>query len=233
MINRIIAICLVFITCSCSTSVVESNSNDSDTITPIDTNNIPINSNFPFGSSELTKVKYPKHWDSDPKHYGQLKYPEENVIHSIRQCFLNLNSQKVIETPVIKNIELIKLGDYLEQSYTFDSTLQKSIDSCRYRLPNMGIYECYYSCRLDTVNKILVTYGNLLLLNPTTRSGKILNIYYDGSGDSHVVSRYFFIDNETINIYDGAFYDDGCYLNKTHIISINGDKISVKDITEK
>lgn len=233
MTNRIIAIYLVLITFSCNTPEVESNAKDSTAITQLNTNNIPINSNFPFGSIELTKVKYPKHWDNDPKHYGRLKYPEGNVIDSIREYFFNLNSHKVIETPAIKNIELIKLGDYIEQSYTYDSTLQKSIDSCRYRLPNIGVYECYYSCRTDTVNKILCTYGNLLLLNSTTKNGKILNIYYDGSGDSHVVSRYFFIDNDNINIYNGSFYDDGCYLNKTHIVSINADRISVKEVTEK
>jgi len=46
--------------------------------------------------------------------------------------------------------------------------MQISTDSCRYRLTNMGIYECYYSNS---------RYGNLLLLDPKTNKGKLLNIY--------------------------------------------------------
>ena len=82
-------------------------------------------------------------------------------------------------------------------------------------MPNIGIYECYYSYE---------RYGNLLLLDPKTKNGKLLNIYADDiGGDSHTILRYFFIDKNVINIYEGSCYDDGCNLDEKFKIIINQD----------
>jgi hypothetical protein len=209
------------------------NIHSSDYQTQKDTNDISINTNYPFGCSELINIKFPKHWENDPNNYGQLKHPEGNIVDSIGKFFFEINAHKIIKTPAIQNIEFIKCGDYIEQSYTFDSTLQKSVDSCRYRLPNIGVYECYYSFRREIVNTYSCAYGNLLLVNSTTRNCNVINLYYEGASDSHVVFRYFFINNDTITIYNGSFYDDGCYLHKMHIVSIDEEKISVKNVTQR
>ncbi len=181
-----------------------------------DTSTIKINANFPFGCADLTKFKYPKHWEADLKNYGQLKKPSGKEFDDIGQCFAAINLVKTIKSPKFQSLELIKIGDNYKGAYNIDTLLLKSIDSCKYRLPNIGIYECYYSYE---------RYGNLLLLDPKTKNGKLLNIYADDiGGDSHTILRYFFIDKNVINIYEGSCYDDGCNLDEKFKIIINQDE---------
>ncbi|MCC7301141.1 MAG: hypothetical protein IT233_00720 [Bacteroidia bacterium] len=208
--------CLTILSCSDST-----NSSKEDVVEEIDLNAIQINATLPFGCINLTKLKYPMEWTSDLKNYGQLKNPEE--LDSIGKCFYKINSSKVINSPVVKKSELLLIGDFLEQSHFLDTILQNSIDSCRFRLPNIGIYECYYSFQRDVKISSFGSYGNLLLLDPKTKTGKLLNIYFEGSGDSNVMSRYFFIDKDTIIIYEGRCYDDGCDLDEKYKINIAHD----------
>jgi hypothetical protein len=180
-----------------------------------DTASIPLNINFPFGCTELTKLKYPEHWEGDLNHYGHLKKPGGQEFEDIKNCFMAINAAKTISAPSTKKLTLLKLGELFENANNLDTAMQLSIDSCRYRLPNLGNYECYYCYQ---------RYGNLLLLEPKTMEGKVLNIYADDlGGDSHTNLRYFYIDKNGIRIFEAAWYDDGCFLDEKFKISIDSD----------
>jgi hypothetical protein len=71
-----------------------------------------------------------------------------------------------------------------------------------------------------------------MLLDPKTNNGKLLNIYAnDLGGDSHTILRYFFIDKNTINIYEAYYYDDGCSMDETFKIVVNsGGEIKINQI---
>ncbi len=184
-------------------------------VSQTDTSKIQINTNFPFGCADLTKYKYPKHWNRDLENYGHLKKPKGQEFENIGKCFNNINSAKTIKSPKPQKVELLEIGDIFKNAYNLDTSMQISIDSCRYRLPNIGIYECYYSYQ---------RYGNLILLDPETNEGKLLNIYADDlGGDSHTILRYFYIDKDEITIYEATYYDDGCSLDKKYKIIINSD----------
>jgi len=216
---------LIFLSCStiwsCSNWTAD-NSNSVDTsatkgnlVSQSVTNKIKINANFPFGCADLTKFKYPKHWEGDLENYGQLKKPSGKEFYEIGQCFAAINLAKTIQSPKFQSLEVLKIGDSYTGAYNIDTLVQKSIDSCKYRLPNIAIYECYYSYE---------RYGNLLLLDPKTKNGKVLNIYADDiAGDSHTILRYFLIDKNVITIYEGSCYDDGCNLEEKFKIIINQD----------
>lgn len=176
---------------------------------------IQINTNFPFGCAELTKFKYPKHWEGDPENYGHLKKPYGQEFDHIGQCFDAINFAKTIKSPKPQTLEILEIGDNFKQAHNLDTSMQRSIDSCRYRLPNIGIYECYYA---------YLHYGNLLLLDPVTKNGKLLNIYAnDLGGDSHTILRYFFIDKNIIQIYEAYYYDEGCSMYEAYNIIVHTD----------
>lgn len=191
-----------------------------------DTSIIQINGSFPFGCAELTKFKYPKRWEGDLENYGQLKKNNAQEFEKIGACFDAINMSKIIKSPHTQSIELIEIGDNFKNAFNLDTLMQISIDSCRYRLPNMGIYECYYSYS---------RYGNLLLLDPKTNEGKLLNIYAnDLGGDSHTILRYFYIDKNTINIYEAYCYDDGCSIYETFKIVVKKDgEIKINQLNKK
>jgi len=219
---------------SCSNSnregsnLTDISSNRDSVISNSDTNGISINATYPFGCADLTKINYPKKWDADLEHYGQLKKPAGKEYENIYQCFQTINTTKVIVTPTTRKIEHLIIGDNFKNNQP-NLILQTSADSCRFRLPNVGIYECYYSYRQDANS--LALYGNLLLLDPKTKNGKILNVYFQGYGESYVVFRYFVIDKNVINIYEGYCCDDGCSLDFKFKIAINQDNILIEPIT--
>ncbi len=216
---------IIFISCitiwSCSnqtaenTDSLETSSTKDSLIPQSDTSKIQINTNFPFGCADLTKFKFPKNWEGDLENYGQLKKPKGKEFDTIGLCFAAINFVRTIKSPKFQSLEVVKIGDNYKGAFNIDTLLQKSIDSCKYRLPNIGIYECYYSFE---------RYGNLLLLDPKTKNGKLLNIYADDiGGDSHTRLRYFFIDKNVLYIYEGSCYDDGCILDENFKIIINQD----------
>ena len=205
-------------------------SNLADTLSAIDTTRLigpiktEINATFPFGCSDLTKFKYPKHWKGQEE---GLEQPLGKEFEDIGECFQKINSVKSIGSLKIKKLEILKIGNNYNDYY-FDTVAIKSIDSCLYHLPKIGIYECYYFYEQTKV-KESGYYGNLLLLDPLTKIGKLLNIYFEYGGDQHVNFRYFISDKETINLYGGSCYDDGCSIFETFRISINQDgKINIK-----
>ena len=184
-----------------------------------DSSDIKINTNFPFGCSTLKKYKYPKNWESEVGSDGILKQPQGKEFEEIGKCFQSVNLVKTINKPRVTQLKILKVGDDFKDSYSLNSVLQKSTENYKYRLPNIGVYECYYSFVQDTEK--YGAYGNLLLIDAKTKAGKVLNIYFEGSGDSSTLYRYFLIEKNVINIYEGSCYDDGCSLDKKFTITIN------------
>lgn len=177
-----------------------------------DTDKIKMNANFPFGCAELKKLNYPKHWEGNLENYGHLKMPQGKKFEDIGNCFAAIHMAKTIQSPKFQRLEVLKIGDHNKCAFNNDTILQKSMSSCRYRLPNIGMYECYY---------FYERFGHLLLLDPKTKNGKILNIYADDiGGDSHTILRYYYMDENEITIYEGSCYDDGCTLDEKYKISI-------------
>jgi len=120
-----------------------------DTILSIVTINNSINAVFPFGCVDLKKIKYPKKWEGDLLHYGQLKKPAENEQENIEHCHRIINRSRIIASPTASKIEHVTIGDDFKNTQP-NIQLLASADSCRFRLPNIGIFECYYSFQQDT-----------------------------------------------------------------------------------
>ena len=225
--NLLILICCSIIW-SCSNRTVDT-SNSIDTpatqnnlVAETYTSKIQINTSFPFGCADLTKYKYPKHWDGDLENYGQLKQPKGKEFENIGKCFRGINGIMTNKSkPEILELKQIKIGkDFLNTVY-YDTITQHKIDSLKYRLPDIGNYQCYYF--YEQSKKTFGQYGNLLLLDPKSKTGKTLNIYYEVGGDQHVNFRYFYIDKATIRIYEGSCYDDGCGLTESFNINLKSD----------
>jgi hypothetical protein len=222
---------------SCSTKTSE-NSYSSDTISlnknvvaQTDTNKVKINTGFPFGAADLAKYKYPHYWEEDHERYGPVKSPEAKKLSDISTLLHTINNAKVISSPFIKSIEYLDLNErYKDDSYYFDTLAVKSLDSCIYRLPDIKNYQCYYF-RQHTTKITYGEYGSLLFLEPSTRMGKLLTLYFEYGGEQNVTLRYYLIDKDTINIYDGYCYDDGTTLTESFKIFINPDaKIEIMKI---
>jgi len=227
MKNLVLIIIFITTIWSCSNKTDSSNSTNhyvtkDSLITLTETIEIKINTSLPFGCADLTKFKYPKHWDADLENYGQLQQPKGKEFGKIGQCFGKINKVESFKVkPEIRELKHIKIGrDFLETLY-FDTISQQRIDSLKYRLPNVGNYQCYYF--FEQSKNIFGDYGNLLLLDPKSRKGKTLNVYYEVGGDQHVNFRYFYFEGETIRIYQGSCYDDGCGLAESFTLSIKAD----------
>ena len=145
--NRFFLIFIFLIViCSCTNQKVN-NSASADTasgglFTQTDSIKIKINSNFPFGCSDLLKF-YPKHWERDIENYGHLKKPLGNEFDDIGKCFAAINSAKTISSPTPKSVELLKIGNNLKNIDNLDTFKQRSKESCKYRFPNIGLFECW------------------------------------------------------------------------------------------
>ncbi len=191
--------------CSCynksadSLNTIDSSSTNNNILSQSDT--IKINTDYPFGCDQMTTKDF----------------------DDISKCFAIINSSKTIESPKFKSLEVLKIGDNYVGDVNIDTLLQKSFNNCKYRLPNIGIYECYYSYE---------RYGNLLLLNPKSGKAKLINIYADDiGGESYTMLRYFYIHKNIIYIYEGYCYDDGCSLNEKSKIIINQNgEVNIKTL---
>jgi hypothetical protein len=186
---------------------------------------IKVNTAYPFGCAKLDYIKYPHHWDEDRDHYGRLKSPEGQELADISTFLSGLHNAQTMTGPKVDSIEFLNLNEqYKNDSYYFDTIAVKSLDICLYRLPNFGKYECYYYRQVS--KKITYgVYGSLLLLDPNTRIGKLLTLYFEYGGDQHVNLRYYLIDKNTIKLYDGSCYDDGTTLWESFNVRVSDDGI--------
>lgn len=222
---------------SCSNNISD-NSIYTDTTTinktvvaQTDMEKVSINTSFPFGSAELRKYKYPHYWEENHDRYGPAKSPESKKLADISTLLSSINHAKTIPPPEIKNIAYIDLNKkYKNDLYYFDTLAIMYLDSCVYRLPNFKNYQCYYY-RQQTKRSNYGDYGSLLLLDPAIGIGKLLTLYFEYGGDQSVGLRYYFIDKDTIHLYDGYCYDDGTTLSESFKIFINSEgKIETKEI---
>lgn len=191
---------------------------------------IKINAGFPFGCPDLAIYSYPKHWKEDPENYGRLKLPEGQEFDTIGVCFKDLNKvENIAIGPEILGVDHLLMGkDFLNTVY-FDRVAQKAIDSLKYRLPDIGNYQCYYYFEKSKLK--YGEYGNLLLLDPKTKRGKTLNVYYEIGGDQHVDFRYFYLNAGVLRIYEGSCYDDGCGLRESFTVEIKAEgQINIKEL---
>lgn len=198
-----------------------------------DTDKIKINATFPFGCADLAKYKYPHYWEEDHEHYGRLKSPEGKELADISTLLHTINNAKTINNPSIKSIEYLNLNEkYKDDAFYFDTLAVKQIDSCIYRLPDIRGYQCYYF-RQYTNKQSYGEYASLLLLDPATQIGKLLTLYFKYGGEQNVNVRYYFIDKDTIHIYDGSYYDDGTTLNESFKITITEkNEIVINEVKE-
>jgi len=216
---------------SADTTKPQSNFNLTDTLFAINstaeigTTPIQINTTFPFGCIELTKLSFPKIWDGVGD--GTLKQPQGKEFNNIYECFQRINSAKTIKLPDILKLEHLKIGKNPSDILHYDTIVQSSFDSCRYRLPDVGIYNCYYSFR--QARKQFGEYGNILFLDPKTKIGKTLNIYHETGGNDDVSLRYFYMDMGVIKLYEGSCSADDCNLVEAYSIAVKQDgKIIIK-----
>jgi hypothetical protein len=188
---------------------------------------IAVNAGFPFGPELLTKLKYPSTYEGDLENYGQLKGDNMQELDSLLPQLNAINISQVIASPKVDRIEWIPVGFIMENCYTLDTLRQRSADSCRYRLPNVEGYECYYSFTRDYTNKGFGSYGNLLLLDPETKAGKLLNIYFEGANEGENSSRYFYMEGNTIRLFESFCADDGIFIDERFHINITKNGITV------
>ena len=232
MKNFIFTFAFSIIILSCTNKKTENHAAKISQQKVIDSSKIEFNTKFPFGCIQLKELKYPKTWESKDGTDGILKQPEGKEFEEIGKSFQSINLTKTISQPKVKELQVVKIGDDFKDSWSLNYLLQKSIENCKYHLPSIGIYECYYSFVEDTEK--YGAYGNLLLVDSKTKISKVLTIYFEGSGDSSTLYRYFLIDKNVINIYEGSCYDDGCNLDKKFEITINTKgEINVSEMKRK
>lgn len=184
----------------------------------LEKNLITINTSLPFGCQGLTT----RRWEADPENYGGLKKTPGKEFEDFGKCYASINNSPSLSFKLDRiEINHIKIGvDFKDLAY-FDTLCQQSIDSLKFRLPDIGKYQCYYF--FNQSEKMYGYFGNLLLLDPTRRMGKTLNIYYEVAGDQHVSFRYFLLEGETIKLYEGSCYDDGCSLSEKFTVGIKSN----------
>jgi len=178
-----------------------------------------VNATYPFGCVAITEYTYPKRWEADLEHYGSLKSPDGATFQNMDSIYNALNEVANVTAPQFDKIEMVAVNDAYQGDYYFDTLAVYSLDSCKYRLPDMACYRCYYFVSQSTTHNYGV-YGNLLLQDTLSGDGKLLTIYFSYGGDQHINLRYFFIDKKTIQLFDGSYYDDGCELRKSYQISV-------------
>lgn len=173
MKRQILTILVIVSTIYACTNKAENNSNSiddsrtEDKLTEsIGADEIQINTRIPFGCANLTT----KYWEADPENYGRLKQPEKKEYLQIGECFESINNANTLPTkPKIIETRHIKIGIDFKDIIYYDTLAQQNIDSLKYRLPYIGIYECYYFYA-QSKNKY-GDYGNLLFFDPKLKTG--------------------------------------------------------------
>ena len=150
-----------------------------------------------------------------------LEQPKGKEFENLGKYFAQLHAAAPVSMVQVNQIDVIRIGEEAKEQ-GFDASAIQSMEHCLYQLPKMGIYDYYYFYA-QTKTKPLGNYGNLLLLDPVTKNGKLLNIYFEYGGEQHVKYRYFLIEDQTIRLYEGACYDDGCGLKEAFHMRIQAD----------
>ena len=195
---------------------------------------------YPFGCSILVTHKFPPHWEASHDNRDSVMTLNESEFFHTSAYYEVMSRAKTFSPPPIENVEHIKIGN----ENTCSCTNSLSLDSCRFKLKNIGKYQCYYlsddiyqndAFEKSCPNNTCLLYGDLVLYDSSSRSAKVLLIYFEGgsgSGENKGTPfRYFFITKEkSIELYDGICNDDGCDMRNTWSIHVldNGE-IDVKE----
>jgi hypothetical protein len=194
---------------------------------------------YPFGCSILITHKFPEHWEASDEANDTIKKPHEADFFHTSAWYERMAWIKPLPVPPIEKTEIIKIGE----STACSCTNVLAADSCRYRLSNIGMYQCYYvsddvygnpAFEKSCPDNSCLVYGNLVLYDPSTRTAKTILIYYEGgsgTGTNGTPYRYFYITKEKIiELYEGSCNDAGCDMqNKYSIRVLENGEIEIKE----
>jgi hypothetical protein len=162
---------------------------------------------LPFGCALLIEHEFPGAWASS---IDDVILPHEKELLEIGQCTNKINSRLSSLAPMVGEMEYIRVGEY--DSLFIDQTLLLLIDSCKYRLPDFGMYECYYFYSdnrnpwIDSPYRLDV--GNLVLIHKPTRKSKVINVYTSLVYQHSALGRHFYISKESeISVFE-YYVDD-------------------------
>jgi hypothetical protein len=143
--------------------------------------------------------------------------------------YCNLSQDTLSELPVIQNIKYIKTNNDREDYFCLCEDDKAVKGNFNYRLPDYQGFQVYYSTNEGCKRVNTNICGNLILVDTVSRHAKLINVFFEGYGDQHSVSRYFTIDkNYNITLFTHTCYEEGCYISKMYSIKINpNQKIDV------
>ena len=158
------------------------------------------------------------------KEYNTLKYLSENL----NSYYYGLSQDSLSESPVIKEIEYVKIGDK-DDRYCYCEDNNVLMNSFNYRLPDIHGFQVYYStkqgCDARYTWNMDEICGNLILVDTISGQAKLINVFLVGYGDQHIAYRYFTIDeNYNITIFNAAAYEEGFSMAKKYLITINSEQ---------
>jgi len=196
---------------------------------------------LPFGPN----ISLNKLYTAD-KFYTRLIYDNAGELMNSGWTDKALRKIKIYKLPLIKKINYIKINsvdtDRCQNGKLLSGFLKLS--KYRYRLPDVGVYQCYYWCDYNPNNNeyssyvkqncdrclLNFFYGYLILYNPKTLEANVIAIYYDTFRDGSNLYRNFYIDkNYNITLLDSSQEaDDGdgsnpskVFVNNKHTVSIS------------
>lgn len=188
------------------------------------------NVSLPFGCNDLMPFTLSDYVTV----YNQ--YNEDPIRDSIyrrfarlHDCYWEINRAATISHPLFSNVKHLKL----EVPYQFKDLATFLIDSVRYRLPNIGPYQCYYSYQVaaqpDTAEVSMEeeeltsrSAGNLIFYNPADKSTTAITIYLEIEAFERGISRFFFIgDDKEIIVYDFKGDEVDVDIIKRHVIKVD------------
>jgi hypothetical protein len=196
---------------------------------------------FPFGPAMLVNTKFPDYWVHDDSSRTYFK----NVSDSIVQYYHRLNTNNTHVKDLALGgllIEVVKStgSSYEDDSVVFNRALITAVSNLKYRLPDIGPYQCYYAYNesaerpgfpSDKNGKRNETYeetpsyytsaGNLVFYNPLEKSVKVLNIYHTIQIPFEIREKWFYIDRNAIRIFRIYGDEEGTSMKEVYRIKIN------------
>ncbi|HEX8021514.1 hypothetical protein [Mucilaginibacter sp.] len=180
--------------------------------------------------------------------YTGLIYKDVGQIIKEGWTAKTLKNITVYPLPPIKSVKYIQVSSI--DTEKCDNGLPRErflkLNRYRYRLPNIGKYECYYICDYAPASKEYTAnaqkycqnclfnmfYGYLIIYNPKNYEASVITIFYDTFRDGADLSRHFYIDRN-YNIYLVDFEqeaDDGdgtiaspVFVNNKYYVSISSN----------
>ncbi len=177
-----------------------------------------------FGCEYINKIpiEWKKKWLGD-----------DSIVEKSYLCFDRINSKENIETPSIKTFEVIGIGKY--DLCSCNVAEENPSLEIKYRLPDLGKFEVYYSYRNIQYNNNLsqkdcsfrcLEYGNLILFDTSNSHAKIIPIYFDARPKEavSVYNRFFYITSyKSIELWDIDSGELEGNLQAKHNIEISKD----------